>query len=282
MFCIIRFFLIPFFVVLLAGCNMTSLMFYPLKNYPVTPDQVGLAYETIHHTASDGTQLVSWWMPAVTLPGKSPKGSVVYLHGNAQNISYHQFNVNWLPQHGFNVFLLGYRQYGESQGIAKIPNVFLDIHSALDWVNQETPDLPLFVLGQSMGASLSVFGLASYGNSGSVKGVVLDAVFDSYPGMAAEAMSTNWLTWLLQFPAYLMTDEYDPIAWIQHWPRVPLLMMHSPEDQVVPYERGKTLFDRANEPKYWIENEGPHIATFSHKNRQIQVLEFLSSSIQDK
>lgn len=260
----------------MSGCSLTSLMFYPLKQFPATPDQLGMNYETVHHEASDGTQLVSWWMPANIPADESPKGSVVFLHGNAQNISYHQFNVNWLPKRGYNVFLLGYRQFGESSGIAKLPNVFLDVHSALDWVHEEMPDLPLIILGQSMGATLAVFGLASYDKNTEVDGVVLDAAFDSYPGMAATAMSRNWLTWPLQLPANLISDDYDPIDWIHNWPTLPLLMLHSPEDQVVPYEKGRALFEQANEPKEWLENQGPHIATFRYESLKAGVLRFLN------
>lgn len=269
----------------LAGCSLTSLMFYPFQNIPMTPDKLGIDYEEIHHVSSDGTRLVSWWLPAeideANFSDKKAKGSILYLHGNAQNISYHQFNVNWLPKQGYNVFMLGYRQYGDSEGIAKLPNIFLDVHSGLDWL-QKNNDGPIFILGQSMGASLSVFGLASYKGAEIVNAVALDAVFDSYPGMAAHAMSKNWFTWPLQLPAYSITNDYDPEAWITKWPdNTPLLMMHSPDDQVVPYEKGAALFELANEPKTWVENSGPHIATFRDPEMRRALLGFFKRNKAD-
>jgi len=260
---------------LLGGCSISSLMFYPLKPFPATPDQLGVVYEPVHHQASDGTQLVSWWLPAIESAEQKPKGTVVFLHGNAQNISYHQLNVNWLPNQGFNVFMLGYRQFGQSDGIAKLPNIFLDVHAALDWVRDRVADEPIFILGQSMGATLAVFGLASYEFKGEVDGVVLDAAFDSYPGMAATAMSRNWFTWPLSIPAYLITDDYDPIDWITEWPQLPLLMMHSPVDQVVPYEKGRSLYEHAMVEKRWIDSEGAHIATFGYEHLRLALIEFL-------
>ena len=262
----------------LSGCSLTSLMFYPFQNIPMTPDKLGVTYEEIHHVSSDGTRLVSWWLPAdidgADSSGQKANGSILYLHGNAQNISYHQFNVNWLPKQGYNVFMLGYRQYGDSEGIAKLPNIFLDVHSGLDWLQQNS-DAPTFILGQSMGASLSVFGLASYKGEETVRAVALDAVFDSYPGMAAHAMSKNWFTWPLKLPAYSITNDYDPEAWIKKWPNnTPLLIMHSPDDQVVPYEKGVALYDLANEPKTWVENSGPHIATFRDPNMRKALMDF--------
>lgn len=274
-----RFTVLAAFCTCVSGCSLTSLMFYPFKVMPMTPDELGMSYEEVHHTSADGTQLVSWWLPAQSKQGEPipAKGSVLYLHGNAQNISYHQFNVNWLPAQGYNVFLLGYRQFGQSQGIAKLPNVFLDVHSGLDWVLQRTPNEPTYVLGQSMGASLSVFALASYNQSNRISGVALDAAFDSYPGIAAHAMSNNWFTWPLILPAYLVTSEYDPEDWIAKWPEpTALLMMHSPDDKVIPYEKGLNLFNHANKPKHWLDNSGPHIATFRDPAMRQALLDFFS------
>lgn len=259
-------------VLLLQGCtSITSLMFYPLKQYPATPAQLGYAFEPVEHQAFDGTQLHSWWLPAKG----DAKGSVVFLHGNAQNMSYHQFNIHWLVDAGYNVFMLGYRQYGISEGQAMIPDIFMDVHSGLDWVLAQDSDLPLVLFGQSMGATLAVYGLASYPQKQKVDAVVLDAAFDGYASMAAEAMSRHWLTWLLQLPALAITGDYDPSDWIDQWGDKPLLMLHSPEDQTVPYEAGERLFENAQEPKTWVKTKGAHIRTFQFAQYQQSMLEFM-------
>ena len=257
----------------LTGCTgITSMMFFPLDIYPATPDKLGFDYQAIDLNAQDGTKLHSWWMPA---QGKA-KGNVVFLHGNAQNMSYHQFNIHWLVKAGYNVFLLGYREYGESEGIAVLPDIFMDVHAGLDWVIAQDNQLPLVLLGQSMGSTLAVYGLASYPQKDKVAGVVLDASFNSYPEMAAEAMSRHWFTWILQLPAYAISSKYDPEKWIDHWGIKPLLMLHSPEDQTVPYAAGERLFTHALEPKHWVTTKGPHTSTFKfHKYRQV-VLDFMA------
>lgn len=265
-------------LVIVSGCtSMTSLMFIPYKEYPVTPDQVGVDYETVHHTASDGTRLVSWWLPARLTEGEVAKGTLLFLHGNAQNMSYHQFGANWLPAHGYNVLLLGYREYGASEGLAKLPDIFLDVHAGLDWIIARERQEPIILFGQSIGGSLAVYGLASYPQKERVNAVVLDSTFDSYPGMAAEAMSRHWVSWILQLPAWMITSEYDPERWITQWGEKPLLMFHSPDDQVVPFARGRHLFELANEPKIWVDGKGKHISTFRHKNFRWQLLTFLQS-----
>lgn len=262
-------------LITLSGCTtLTSLMFYPLQNIPAEPSYFGFEFEEVFHQASDGTRLISWWLPAEG----SPKGSVVVLHGNAQNISYHQMSVHWLVRSGYNVFLLGYRQYGKSEGRAILPDMFFDVHAGLDWViDHQQQQGPIVLLGQSMGASLAVYGLASYAKQEKVNGLILDAGFDSYPAMAAQAMSRHWITWLLQLPAYTITDEYDPIQWIGQVGDKPLLMFHSPDDQTVPYDRGRHLYEQAQAPKTWVSTHGAHIATFAFAQYRQTTLEFIEN-----
>ena len=265
------------FVLMLAGCtSVTSLMFYPREHYPVLPDQLGFTYETIEHNAADGTKLVSWWMPAHGVHKGKSKGSILVLHGNAQNMSYHQLSINWLPKAGYDVFMLGYREFGHSEGLAKLPDIFMDVHSALDWMlGSKQVHSKVYVLGQSIGASLSVYGLASYPQKEKVSAVILDAGFDSYPDIASEAMSRHWLTWLLQPVALSISSDYDPVEWIAHWGEMPLLMMHSPNDSVVPYKRGKALFKKANEPKTWVDSQGRHVESFAFEPLRQMLLGFL-------
>ncbi len=261
----------------LGGCtSTTTLMFVPYKIVPVTPDKLGLEYTEIEHQAADGTQLVSWWLPAQGEYKGRAKGSVLFLHGNAQNISYHQFSANWLPKHGYNVLLLGYREYGQSEGLAKLPDIFMDVHAGLDWLLDEAQASgPLYILGQSMGGSLAVYGLASYPRAEQLAGVVLDSTFDSYPGVAAAAMARNWFTWPLVLGAWSISDAYDPVTWIDSWPpHIPLLMFHSPDDQVVPYELGRALFEQAKQPKRWLNGQGKHITTFNHEPLRNALLTF--------
>ena len=264
----------------LSACtSITTLMFVPYKVVPVTPDKLGLEYTEVEHQAVDGTQLVSWWLPAQGEYKGRAKGSVLFLHGNAQNISYHQFSANWLPKHGYNVLLLGYREYGQSEGLAKLPDIFMDVHAGLDWLLGPAQSTgPVYILGQSMGGSLAVYGLASYPRAERVAGVVLDSTFDSYPGVAAAAMARNWFTWPLVLGAWSISDAYDPAMWITSWPQgMPLLMLHSPEDQVVPYEQGRALFDLAKQPKHWLDGQGKHITTFNHEYLRLALLSFLDS-----
>src|SRR5919201_69027 len=94
----------------LTGC--TPVFFQPSGTLYATPGLYGLDYQPVELQAGDGTKLFAWFMPA----RGAPKATVLYLHGNAENISTHFANVAWMPAAGFNVLALDYRGYGGSAG----------------------------------------------------------------------------------------------------------------------------------------------------------------------
>ena len=98
-----------------TGCS--SIFFFPQKQHLQTPDLLGLDYEDIYLTSADETTLHGWWLKAQ----KPVKGTVYFLHGNAENISTHIRNIAWLPEYGYQVFLIDYRGFGLSGGKPTLP-----------------------------------------------------------------------------------------------------------------------------------------------------------------
>jgi alpha-beta hydrolase superfamily lysophospholipase len=262
----------------LTACS--GLFFYPSKQWVRTPADLGLEYRDITLSADDGTQLSAWWLPAV---GK-PKGTVVFLHGNAENISTHIGSVYWLPEQGYQVLLLDYRGFGRSQGVPELPEVFDDIRAGFTWLKTQ-PDvasLPVFLLAQSLGASMGGYVAATDADVlYQLDGVVLDAGFASYSVMAQEVASRHWLTWLFQYPAaWSMPSDYDLQNHIAAISPAPLLIIHGTQDQVVPFENATILYQRAAQPKTLLSYDGAHIDTFNDmKNRQT-LLAFFEKNMQ--
>ncbi len=262
------------FLLMLTGCsNLTSLFFYPQQDYHYTPDFFGLQWQTVNHQAEDGTALVSWYLPA---EGES-LGSVLFMHGNAQNISTHISSVKWLPKAGYNVFLLDYREYGRSQGLAILPEVLLDIDSALAWVLEHDEGKPVYLLGQSIGAALTAAYVPQSAHKAQISGVILDACLLGYQEIVDDALSRHWLTWSMQLMSYLLPTEQDPKKHIANMSPVPLLMMHSPDDQTIPYTQGRALYELAQEPKQWLTLAGSHIQTFQFPSVRDELIQFMQS-----
>jgi len=256
----------------MTGC--TSLFFYPMEDWVQNPARQGLAYEDVVLIHEDGLRIHGWWLPAKG----EVQGTVYFLHGNAQNISTHMMNVAWLPDAGYQVFMLDYRGYGLSEGEPSLPEVFSDIRLGLNWLHNSgrLGEAPLIVFGQSLGGAMGVKVLAEEGNPERVDCVLLEAVFSGYPQITRDAMSQSWLLWPFQWPvAALMPDQWNPEDYIGKLAGTPLFLMHSSEDQIVPLKHGRALFDAAGEPKAFRKLEGDHIAGSGSQEVQGDIRGFL-------
>ena len=267
-------------LILLSGLSLLtacggSLMFLPMEQWAQNPSRIGLAYEDVVLIHDQGLRLHGWWLPAQG----TARGTVYFLHGNAQNISTHIMNVRWLPEKGFNVFLLDYRGYGLSEGEAKLPEVLEDIQLGLDWLNASgrLDEKPLIVLGQSLGASMSIPVLARDQNEARYDCLISESAFTGYRAIASDVMKQGWLTWLLRplvLPA--MPSGIDPLDHIGDV-SAPVLVLHSREDDVIGFEHGEQLYRQAAEPKEFQALLGGHIVALSDSSVQNRVLQFIYS-----
>lgn len=267
---------------LLYGCaGNTRLAFVPNSTWFSTPETYGLEWENIDHLSLDRqTLLNSWWLPAQSKTRTQALASILFLHGNAENISTHINSVKWLPHEGYQVFLLGYRGFGASEGEPKLPDILYDVASATRWIRINHPNVPLIVLGQSMGAALAINFSVKYQHRFPIQGLVLDACFEGFPKMAMLSLSHVPLTWPLIPVAWsLFPSTFDPVKLIGKVQPVPKLFFHSPQDPIVPYSQGRSLYQIAPEPKAWFDAKGTHIQTFQDEQARQRLLEFLHTTL---
>ena len=264
-----------FTLLLQTGCS--SVFFYPDQVTYITPDRLNLEFEDVFVETPDGETLHGWWLPA----SSEPKGTVYFLHGNAQNISSHIMNVAWLPERRYNVFLIDYRGYGRSTGAPDIEGTLHDAETGLRWLVDQ-PDVqnqPLFLLGQSLGGALGT-ALASEwvkrDEQPPLDGVILDGTFSGFRAIAREKLGDFWLTWPLQVPlSWTITDEYEAYERIGDISPVPVMVIHSVRDGIIPFHHGERLYEAAEEPKTFLQTDTPHASTFVIPGYQDEVLEFM-------
>jgi fermentation-respiration switch protein FrsA (DUF1100 family) len=225
--------------------------------------------------SGDGTRLHGWWLPA----GGERLGTVVYFHGNAQNLTSHVGFVDWLPARGFDVFVFDYRGYGESAGTPSRGGIHLDALAALDHVRAR-PDAAsdrLVVFGQSLGGAVALAALGDGGSAG-VRGVAVDSTFASYVSMGNAALGGTFLTW--PFAWLLLSDAHSPIDTVSELAPIPLLVVASPKDPVVPIAQGRALFAAAREPKAFVELAIPrHPAATECADGRERLVEFFTSCV---
>jgi fermentation-respiration switch protein FrsA (DUF1100 family) len=259
----------------LSGCS--SMLFYPEPGLPFTPDKARLEYRDVNLLAADGTRLHGWWLPAKA--GVPVKGTVLHLHGNGGNLSWHLGGSWWLPEQGYQVLMLDYRGYGRSEGKPDLPAIYQDIQAAFDWLGQapEAQGKPLVVLGQSIGGALAVHYLAEHPQQrGSLKALILDGTPASYRDVARYALGTSWLTWPLKTPlSWLIPDGESAINGLSQLAGTPMLIFQSMDDTLVPLDNGIRLYQAAPPPRVLQLTRGGHVQTFADPTWRQVMLRYL-------
>lgn len=261
----------------LSGCS--TVFFKPEKTMVTSPDRIGLEYEAVSLRARDGTDLAAWFLPA---EGEA-KGTVLYLHGVAANISTRLQDVAWLPAAGFNVLALDYRGYGTSAGIPTLAGVQLDIDAAVHSLLSR-PDVDpnrIVVLGQSLGASLAVYYVAHSPYRARFRALVLDSPFSDYRLIAEETLDgfvlVRPLKWLVK---WAVPDRYSPQSAIEAVSPLPVLFIHGDRDSTIPLEHSQRLFELAGEPKQlWIVHGAEHVEALGEHAVQQRLARFLHERV---
>ncbi len=250
-------------VLVLTQTGCASVLYFPSREMERTPAAAQLAYRDVTFNSLDGTPLHGWWLPAAG----EVVGTVLFFHGNAQNISTNLAAVYWLPERGFNVLLFDYRGFGRSAGAPTMGGIRKDGRAALRYARSHTERGKLVVFGQSIGGAIAIDALGREGTDG-IAAVAIDSSFASYRAITREKLGQLWLTWPFQWPlSLLMPDRYSPNRVVDRIGPVPLLILHGEADRVVPIHHGEALFDRASAPKRMIRVPGGrHISALGMKN----------------
>ena len=134
-------------------------------------------------------------------------------------------------------------------------------------------------MGQSLGASLSIYSVAHSRYRDRIAALVSVAAFSDYHEIAQDALSSSWMFWLFQWPlSKTINNTYSPIKIVDRVSPVPLYVLHSHEDGIIGFHHAQTLYDAALEPKQLVVLDGTHNATFnldSNRQRLLDVLKVI-------
>ncbi len=223
--------------------NQAKYIYHPEKAWTATPDSSGLEYEDVTFRTADGLILSGWYVPA-----PNPRGTILFCHGNARNISADISVLAMFRQLGFSSFAFDYRGYGKSDGAPDEKGTYLDAAAAWDHLLSErgVPKEDLLVWGRSLGSAIA----ADLAVAKKPAALVIEASFSSLPDIAADLYPHFPVRWLVRY-------KYDVAARL---PRLecPVLIVHSREDELVPFRHAERLFRAAREPKELLEIAGPH------------------------
>jgi pimeloyl-ACP methyl ester carboxylesterase len=150
-------------------------LYRPVAELAATPAQFSLRYQDVQFNAADGTPLAGWWIPA-----NSPRGTVVFCHGNAVNVGAVAVLAPEFFRRGFNLLLWDYRGYGASAGRPSENGIYADARAAFDAAQAMSDKLPILVYGHSLGAAVAV----QLAQDRPVAGLIVDGGFLSTADLA--------------------------------------------------------------------------------------------------
>lgn len=227
----------------------------PSRTLVADPRAVGLEFENVRFSASDGTNIHGWWIPA------SPsRGLLLFLHGNAGNISHRLDSIRLFHELGLSVFIFDYRGYGLSEGKPTESGTYQDALAAWEYAVNDKHIEPngVVVFGRSLGGAIAAW-LGSRQTPGAL---IIESTFTSVPDMAREIyplLPTRWLT-------RIRYDARENLSRVS----CPVLIVHSRDDELIPFEHGEALFATLKSPKAFLQitgghNDGPLVSGSSYK-----------------
>ena len=224
-----------------------AMLFIPYGNMDATPADWGLEYEDVLLQTDDHIQLHGWYISA-----RNAKRTVLFFHGNAGNISHRGDSIKIFHRLGLNVFIPDYRGYGKGEGSPGETGLYEDARSAWHYLlmQRDLQQENIILFGRSMGGAVATK-LAAEVQPGAL---ILESVFSSVNDMAKSIMPGLSRLIVLRF-------NFDNNAMIKQV-YSPVLLMHSPDDEIIPFEQGQKVFQAANSPKKMIQLRGDHNSGF--------------------
>jgi alpha-beta hydrolase superfamily lysophospholipase len=274
-------FILLTFIVFLTSCS--NLLFVPTKPYPVMPEAADILYDDIYIEAADGVTVHGWkmhadggWIEKGKLKrhhaNQKAAGTIVFFHGNGDNVSTQLPNTFWLVKEGFDLYVFDYREYGQSQGEADLDDIISDMELMLGYVAEHLPDdEKMIVMGHSLGASMSIYSVAHSAYQDRIEALITVEAFSDYHDVTQDMLSKSWLLWLFQWPlSFTVSNEYSPLESIGLVTPIPVCIIHSENDEMIDMYHADRLFEAANEPKTFKLIDSNHSNVLVTKdNRQV-------------
>ena len=253
--------LLVFFMLAFAVYAGFSLMLYLLQDRLVflphmpgraldaTPQAIQLDYQDAWIDTEDGERLHGWYIPAV-----AARGTVLFFHGNAGNISHRMESILIFNRLGLNVLIVDYRGYGQSSGKPGEQGTYRDAQAAWNYLVNELHVSPesTVIFGRSLGGAVGAW-LASRPGVDPA-GIIIESCFSSGLDMGKRLYPV--------LPVRLITRIGYPVREYVTQLEVPLMVVHSRDDEIIPYDMGLAIYEAAPEPKTFFELRGDHNAGF--------------------
>lgn len=229
-----------------ASCSFSG-VFFPLDTRPKPNTQTNV--EQIRLNSFDDT-LVNHYLFKTDQVAKS---TIFVLQGSGSTVHHWYKVITPLLKQGHQVFMMEYRGFANSDGEATHINVAKDTINALKYLKtrEDIQGLPLLLMGHSYGGQPAIYAAAKLPQY--VDALIVEGTFSSFSEEAA--YSAPWF--VSPVVELIVKDSYKASELIQSI-EVPVLVIHSVDDKVVPFDMANTLVNNSSADLWKIT--GKHVA----------------------
>ena len=224
-----------------------KLVYFPDGELLCTPSDAGMHWEEVWLETEDGVIINGWFVPAA-----QARGTVLFCHGNTGNISHRLESIGIFYNLSFNTLIFDYRGYGLSEGNPDEEGTYTDAQAAWDYLTnrKSIPPESIIVFGRSLGGSVAAH--TAVNNNPQL--LILESSFSSLRQLGSELYP--WL------PVKLLSGfDYPTVEYVTSV-NCPVIVIHSREDDIIPFEHGQHIFDAAAQPKSFLVIPGDHNTGF--------------------
>ncbi|MDY6969131.1 MAG: alpha/beta hydrolase [Spirochaetota bacterium] len=238
-----RFVILLLFLSIISCGGKPYFMYYPNDKIVSVPSDIGLYYESVFFTTKDNVKLSGWWIPC-----NGDRGVVLFSHGNSGNISNRIDSIKIFYKLRLSIFIYDYRGYGRSNGSPSEDGTYLDAEAAMEYLTKKRKISQdrIIIFGRSLGGPIAAWLAQNYTS----RMLIIESTFFSLADVAK--LHYSWI------PAqFIFGDSYRTYRYIMKV-QCPVLIIHSRDDELVPYSQGKKLYELAKFPKELITIFGSH------------------------
>lgn len=241
------------------------MVFHPLKELDATPKDWGLSYENVNLRTVEDEKVSAWY-----LPHPEAVNTILFFHGNGGNISHRGDSIYIFHKLKLNVMIVDYVGYGDSDGSPSEIGLYQSADAAWEYLvkTENIKQDNIIIFGRSLGGAVAT-DLASRVKAG---GLILESTFSSVRDILDIIMPKLAPFIYLRYSM----DSLSKLSSVDE----PVLIIHSAEDEVIPFPLGQKLFDAVDSKKEFLQISGGHNDGFMQSIRPyMQTLRLFSQTM---
>ncbi len=233
-------------------------VYHPGNRLEAFPSDIGLTFEEVSLVTEDNVRLSGWYIPC-----KESRWVILFCHGNAGNISHRLDTLQIFNHLGMSTLIFDYRGYGGSEGRPSEIGTYRDAEAAWQYLVEvrHIPPRNIVVFGRSLGGAIA----AHLAGKHQPSALILESTFISFEEIASDLYPYLPVGLIARF-------SYNTLECVRNI-RVPVLIVHSPQDKLIPFRHGQVLYNAVNGPRELLIIQGDHNTGFLSSEEYIKGLQ---------